>query len=733
MQNNAASQWICASTRGAPRKVVSRRFLPVICAVTIIVLWPGNPKPALESRHGDVDTVASPLLLFAQNVGRKTKGYIPRQAKKGSFAQDAAPQARSAPDVFDGLSVGEVVIPGDFGCVLSADDELGYAAAELAAAGKSAAAVTKQGSLIGLLTEIDILRAYYEGISANTVLGDWLSSGMRRAVDLDMVTVRPSDSLTEVAKIMVLNAVRGNGPAHHVIVQGRKHNDVVAVVSSRDFVEATFGFNNPRRGDITERRHDVQMLEGLMVQDAMKRREDVFTCSPHATLEEALEILLVTQQNSLLVVEDGDEGILGIITPRDLATAFSEQVPYSAEVFAWMEGARAGFKERVIDADAQLSLAANRMSLLGVDHLVVVSPDSNAVVGTISSLDLIFHASRRVGLLPAEVLTPKWEGPTVGELVTAQDHLSAVCDPDATLGDAAELMIGLGRTSAAVVTNRAGGKNKLKLITETDIMQAYVDGQSRDSSAESWLLSQGRIPSALPKYSQVRPSARLTEAATLLLEGPTHHLAVLSSTGSRHEWFGVFSALDVARGLLSLGNKLDAAKMNINDMDVAMVMKPLSLVPRCTPQEKLQDALAALLRATQQAAFVFDEHGAYYGIITPRCALHAMAEGFPKDATVLSWLRREKAVDMSRQVEPETGLLQAAKLMVDADLHHLVVKESGASLIERPVGVVSSLDIARSLTSLHSHIPFESLGWLNLWGRERSGGIAVGDESSSQF
>ena len=52
-----------------------------------------------------------------------------------------------------------------------------------------------------------------------------------------------------------------------------------------------------------------------------KKNQDVFTISPEKTVYEALEMLLKHQISSLMVCDDGDGKMLGIITERDILRA----------------------------------------------------------------------------------------------------------------------------------------------------------------------------------------------------------------------------------------------------------------------------------------------------------------------------------------------------------------------------------------------------------------------------
>ncbi|CAE8676306.1 unnamed protein product [Polarella glacialis] len=652
-------------------------------------------------------------------------------------ALDAGPDPSGA-DAFGGLTVGQLIAPR-LCCKLLLDYELGDAAEALAVSGQTAAAVCDEhGQVVGLLTENDIMRAFFEGASPDTQLGEWLAGGMARAPDPvlhEKLMARPTDTLAEVAERMVANAISGDCASHHLLVQNPEGGPV-GVLSSHDLVRALC---RPEMWANAYFHHTETTPEGkhaakpMTVRSIMKPREDVFTCSGASTLKDVVKVLLVTQQNSALIVGEDGEHIYGIVTPQDFVRAFYDGVSNDENVADWLGEIRAGPLDLgealrragapgivmtvggapTISSDASLVDAAATMTDGEVDHLVVVLPGTTLAVGTLSSLDLILHARARAPVLRPSAIQ-QGAGPTVGEVVTQYDNLTAVCDIGATLRDAAQFLERYDRTSAAVLMADAAGG--VDLLTDDDIMRAYVEGLSGDNSAESYL--KGRF---FANFLMVKSTTKLTEAASLmsgsaasgrnLARTPCHHLVVSYGTRAEQGWLGTFSALDVARGLCRLDTELDIAKVGADDVTVSKVMKPLSTLPMCKPSDTLKHAITLLLNSRQQAVLVFDENGAYYGVITPRCAVQALARDVPGDSGVAVWLRRMEA-EMPRQVAPETALLEAAQVMTTYNVHHLVVKDPYAEPAAAPVGVLSSLDLARGMASMYCHSPFVSLGWL---------------------
>lgn len=621
------------------------------------------------------------------------------------------PKAPEAVDVFGGLTVGQVLAPGGPGCKLLLHYELGDVAESLAVSGQRAAAVSDDaGNLAGLLTENDIMRAFFEGASPDEPIRDWLMTGAARAPAplLQRMTVWPSAPLAEVAERMVTNAAAGDCACHHVIVQ-EPDGKLCGVLSSHDLVTALC------RPDIWDSdvllpfRQDagpaaVKPAADLTVQDIMKPRNTVFTCPPTSTMKDVLKVLLMTQQNSALIVDE--EGIYGIVTPRDAVRAFEDGVPNSIGIAEWLCRLPFNVSSRIIPSDARPVDAAARMTSLDINHLIVVLPNSMMAVGVLSSLDLVLFTQARAPLLRS---VPLWAGPPVGNLVGQPWHHDLRCEEGATFAEVAQLLTSTGATSVMVALSGEGQKRSL--LTENDVLRASMDGWPRDAAIQGWLQAQEQR-AKLPPHLLVSACVALTEAASWMLSasepGRTcHHLVVQVADG---EWRGIFSALDVARGLCGLCSELEVASTGADQTPVSAVMKPVATVPTCVPGDSLRDALVKLILSGQNAALVLDGDG-FHGVITPRCALEALAEDVPFDRSVAAWLRSRKTCEGPRAIVPGTRLLEAAKLMMDQCVHHLVVMQLGSST---PVGVLSSLDLVRGVASINYHCPFVSLGWLRL-------------------
>mmetsp|Transcript_60315 Transcript_60315/g.152717 ORF Transcript_60315/g.152717 Transcript_60315/m.152717 type:complete len:680 (+) Transcript_60315:52-2091(+) len=607
-------------------------------------------------------------------------------------------EAGSEEDVFGKLTVGQLVHPGEVGCRLRPQDGLGDLAEALAATGRTAMAVVDDqdgGSVVGMVTVNDVMRAYFEGTPPQTRLSEWLGSGEARAPArlLQRLVVPPCAPLVEVAEKMVSNALAGDCACHHTIVQG-ENGFLFGIVSSHDLVRALC------HGEDWGRGQDAEIAAAsLSVQDVMKTRNRIFTCPPSDTMKEVLKILLVTQQNSVLVVDQEGAHVFGLITPRDVVKAFADVVDIGLTVEDWMRD-RTPSADRTIMSDSRLDDAAAIMTNRKVDHLVVLHPERREVVGIVSSLEILLCTRADAPLLRS---MPLWEGPTVAEVLVKNQSLTWTCPKGSTFGEVADVLTRSARTSTVVQIGDEGFR--CGLLTENDIVHAYVEGRKRSDVVESWMAG------IEPPFLQVLPSTPLTEAASLMLSAAEphhscHHLVVKDAIG---EWLGVFSALDIARALTNLSTELDIARTGMEETTVGMVMKLIEFLPRCEPTDTIRDALTVFDISGQNALVVEDDEKVH-GLLTPRCAIEALAREVPQNCTVAAWvLDSRRSQEGPREVQINTTLGDAAGIMAMHALHHLlVVEEAGGP----PVGVLSSLDLARGIVSINYHCPFMSLSWL---------------------
>lgn len=626
--------------------------------------------------------------------------------------EHAAQQHRDILEMFGSITVGQVVGPG-LGNKLLFTVSLREAAVALVDSGRSAVAVAdRYGCLVGLLTENDVMRCFFEDVDPFLPLDEWLASGMARAPleFFQRISVSLDDNLSTVVARMVRNFVAGDCACHHVLVR----EDFVgvsgrcAVLESLDIVQA---LHQPRMwGKPTLQ----QFAAETTVEEVMKPRESVFTCPPSDSMKDVLRLLLMTQQNCVMVVDE--DGVYGIVTPRNVVRAFAEGVRADVRIMDWLRGLETRINSRIVATSATIGEAAALMVARNLHHLVVTRPGTPTAVGVVSSLDIAFYSCHRAIPELWRARVQREAGPTVGEVVAEDWHSHAVCDRGATLAEAAAFLLGSGRTSAAVAL--CDDATPLGLLTDVDLMRAYVNCWPRDCTVERWLLvNESSRPAILPPLL-VTPSTRLTEAATLMFRvgrggrEPCEHLVV---KGAGFGWVGIFSALDVARALCSLGSELDVSKVGVDQLKVSAVMKPAETVPVCSVHACLREAFTLMMGSFQHALLVVRDDGSFRGLLTTRCALSALAEEVSAETSVEAWLASHPQGDMPRAISPDAPLMEAAIMMVERGLHHLIVKEPDSASL--PIGVLSALDVVRGVASARATDPFTSLCWLwSRWG-----------------
>ncbi|CAE8700204.1 unnamed protein product [Polarella glacialis] len=269
--------------------------------------------------------------------------------------------------------------------VCPAAASMGFVPGLLISSGRTAAAVVdEEGSLVGAVTENDLLNAFVEGWHWDYPVDAWLRTGKARLPSslVQMLTVHPSTSLFEAAVRMRAQAM-GDFASRHLLVRD-EDGSLLGILSSLDLARAVCSLGPTRDGL-------VQAIRGQKVGEVMKTRAILPTLPGSATLEEAFGTLMSSKQNCLLLASDKAEGpgVVDVITPRDVLRAIVERIPMSAVARSWLHGAQRSLWPRMVQADTSLVDAAATMAANSIHHLVVVSPiSSEVVIGVLSSSDL---------------------------------------------------------------------------------------------------------------------------------------------------------------------------------------------------------------------------------------------------------------------------------------------------------------------------------------------------------
>lgn len=126
-----------------------------------------------------------------------------------------------------------------------------------------------------------------------------------------LVTVDPEQTLTTVKEIFEQHKF------HHIPVV--HFREIVGLISRTDFEHFMGGASHVEE----DRFVNNVRLERTLASDIMTKR--LGKVAPDDRINVALEVFLVNRFHALPVVEDGE--LVGIITPFDIMTALSKQVP----------------------------------------------------------------------------------------------------------------------------------------------------------------------------------------------------------------------------------------------------------------------------------------------------------------------------------------------------------------------------------------------------------------------
>ncbi|MFN0216940.1 MAG: CBS domain-containing protein [Saprospiraceae bacterium] len=126
-----------------------------------------------------------------------------------------------------------------------------------------------------------------------------------------LVTVAPEENLAQIKEIF------DNHKFHHIPVV--HFREIVGIVSRSDFDYFMGGASHYEEDKyVNQLRLERTQVKEIMVTHLGK-------LEPDDRINVALEIFLINRFHALPVVEDGD--LVGILTPFDIMTALSKQVP----------------------------------------------------------------------------------------------------------------------------------------------------------------------------------------------------------------------------------------------------------------------------------------------------------------------------------------------------------------------------------------------------------------------
>lgn len=254
----------------------------------------------------------------------------------------------SSPDIEQNTLLVDIATR-DIVCLAPADT-LGEAARVMAKKRISSILVMNEDEqAAGIITEHDMLRAMQSGQQTTTTLREIMTS--------PVITVPVSMSALDAYQVCLRNGVR-----HLVIVDDARQ--LFGLVSETDF-----------------RMHiHLTALSGRR-QIASVMTRSVFNLPPHASLQEALNLMQAHRDTCIVVTED--ERPLGIITERDIVRLYSDELEQTATpVRETMT-----FPVLTIPLDSTVNQAAEQMLSARVRHLVVVD-GMGRLAGLVNEHDL---------------------------------------------------------------------------------------------------------------------------------------------------------------------------------------------------------------------------------------------------------------------------------------------------------------------------------------------------------
>lgn len=674
-------------------------------------------------------------------------------AREGSQIHQASVmlQTRSTPQV----TLGDLIRGQDDASTCSSNLSLVALAQQFVQTGRTCAgAVNQQGEYTGLICEADILQAYLRGVPWDCTVEEWLRgcSGSRNtmrqscvqksegaaATELSVPGVHSALALQEAVPYFARSDTEGKGgfgSAGNLVVPSPTGR-FCGVLSSLDVLRAVTKRESAAMGDILG-------AEGSdTVADVMVPLSKVPMCCAGSTTQQFVQAVLDSPEH-VACVADQQGTILGLVTAPDALWAFCQRICQSDCPWGMLAG-RQGmprFCHRIVNTDmpvrdAIAQIMSDRCTADGkgwtnpLRHLVVVGPDRREVVGVVSPLNIFADDAPRLSHVTS-MKARMWltrHPLTVGDVAAQRE--TPTCSVKGHLGDACVALIASSRTATVVME----GKSVRGVLTENDILKAFVCGESWDCSIQAWLRGgDARLPGFLVPVLTLPPSATLAEAASVMAYHATkhtlslacHHLLIRDAqptvdmhataedaAGEQTRPVRLLSALDIAVGMMdapaSAHEDNNASDSVMADLTVEEAMKALSRIPRCSVNKSVSDAFAVMVDSEQNCALVMgaSEHQTLHargllgadgvpicGVITPSDTLLAVSGGatrFCNHTSLGSWLCSLDTRFGARIIAADAHLKAATTHMASTGVHHLVVVAPGGTQV---VGLLSALDI----------------------------------------
>jgi CBS domain-containing protein/sugar phosphate permease len=254
-----------------------------------------------------------------------------------------------------------------------------------------------------------------------------------------------------------------------------------------------------------------------------------------------------------------------------------------------------------------------------------------------------------------------WEEVSIASLVKQPQ----IVPPSAPIRDVVKIMA----SNEGYVIVSDDGKKPVGVVSERDVIRALASGVSPDAPVSSIMVT---------RVLTVPDKAPLTTVQRVMAENGLRHIVVVRDGAIA----GYVSARDIFGERLLVEDVETRRKLSAKAVKEVMKSPPVTLYPQAT----LADAARTM--AEKNIGFVVLTDGdKLVGVVSERDVVKALASGMPLN-TPLEKIATKRVIT----IEPEKSVVEAADLMAENKIRHLVIAERG-----RAVGVVSLRDLVRLL------------------------------------
>jgi CBS domain-containing protein len=264
-------------------------------------------------------------------------------------------------------------------------------------------------------------------------------------------------------------------------------------------------------------------------------------------------------------------------------------------------------------------------------------------------------------LIPETARRSIWEEVSIASLLKKPQTVV----PNTPLREVLKLMA----SNEGYVIVSDDGKKPVGVVSERDVIRALASGVSPDAPVSSIMVT---------RVLTVPDKAPLTTVRRVMAENGLRHIVVVREDAIA----GYVSARDIFGERLLVEDVDTRRKLSAKAVKEVMKSPPVTLYPQAT----LADAARTM--AEKNIGFVvLTEGDRLVGVVSERDVVKALASGMPLN-TPLEKIATKRVIT----IEPDKSVVEAADLMAENKIRHLVIAERG-----RAVGVVSLRDLVQLL------------------------------------